>query len=277
MHTGGGTANPFAHQVGEIAEHQRPLIFAAALSLIEAPPAPGEQADLCRSLLLSPGFFSYIFEPDSFDLPTLLSLFGVLSDVDAYVDVKVARFLSGRADAPGAANTRAVLRALEVLDDVFPGGRLIMSLNRLLRHPDPAVVSKAALVLGRRVGSPAWVEHRMASSDARVRANVVQALWGINEPFARAQFRLSLADPSSRVVGNALVGLHRLGDPEAAPRILAMSRHPGARFRATAAWVMGELHLPEFAPALQEALADEDSRVRHAAEHALRQFRAEPA
>ena len=114
-----------------------------------------------------------------------------------------------------------------------------MPLTRLLRNGSATIASKAALMFGRRVSNPLWVERQMAMADARMRANVIEALWGVKSPEAEKSLRAALYDSHHRVVGNALVGLHQLGDREVPGRLMEMAAHADPHFRAAAAWAMG--------------------------------------
>ena len=145
-----------------------------------------------------------------------------------------------------------------------------MTLSRLVRHPDKRIASKAALLLGRRVRNPLWVERHMSAEDARLRANVVEALWGTDSAFARQTLHGCLGDDSNRVVGNALVGLHLLGDPSVDSTVRRMLQDRRAPFRWTAAWVMGRIGSEAFRKPLEGALADPNHQVRGAARRALR-------
>src|SRR5437899_3333086 len=78
----------------------------------------------------------------------------------------------------------------------------------------------------------------------------IEALWGVDTPEVRAFLHAAARDPDNRVVGNALMGLYRLEDASAVPALLKMTSHESRRFRATAAWVMGETKDARFTKAL---------------------------
>jgi HEAT repeat protein len=163
----------------------------------------------------------------------------------------------------------AALHVLSVLDEISPGSRLAMALTCLERSPSAAVASKAALMLGRRVANPLRVERQMMVTDARIRANVIESLWGVNSSQARRTLRKSLHDPHNRVVANALVGLHMLRDLDAAARLKAMITHPDPRFRVSAAWAMGRTGDRSLMDSLRLALEDSEAAVRASAARAL--------
>jgi HEAT repeat protein len=162
----------------------------------------------------------------------------------------------------GEAHAAEALHVLAALDEISRGGRLAMALTRLTRSASAHVASKAVLMLGRRVSNPAWIERQMAADDARIRANVIESLWGLASELARKSFRTSLQDVHNRVVGNALIGLHLLGEQDVGERLTEMINHPNPSFRATAAWAMGRRGDPVHADSLRLALDDPDPGVR---------------
>ena len=131
---------------------------------------------------------------------------------DPTVDIRLARQLadsnsSDRAMAPGMAE-----RLLEIVDRISDGNRLLPSLMRILRHDNPYLRSKAVLMIGRSGRSLSWIEKRLQESDTRVRANAIEAIWGVDTDQARELLEWATRDGNNRVVGNALVGLYRRGE-----------------------------------------------------------------
>jgi len=248
-------------------------LFGAALSLIELPPDSRLARALSKALLTSSEFPSYLSKPVNFTREQLALVCRTLLRVDPQFDARLASALSGDSFETDAAG---VLHVLAVLDGLSSGGRLAMALSRLQRNGSSAIASKAALMFGRRVSNPLWVERQMGVKDARTRANVIETLWGVNSAEARKSLRAALHDPHQRVVGNALVGLHLLGDPEVAGRLREMAAHPDSHFRAAAAWAMGRTGDRSHLESLRAALDDSNAGVRASAAHALAVFPPEP-
>jgi hypothetical protein len=146
-------------------------------------------------------------------------------------------------------------------------------LEHLLQHPDPRMRSKAALLIGRRNKSADWVEQSKQEPDPRVRANAIEGLWGADEDAVRRLFWEMAWDANNRVVGNALMGLYLIGDTRAITRTLEVAGHVEPRFRATAAWVMGQAGDPRFRTALGRMLVDRDRMVRGRAFRSLSTIR----
>jgi hypothetical protein len=183
-----------------------------------------------------------------------------LCELDPQLDMKLARRLSGTASdkVPEA----VVQRVLVLLNSIPENARVLPIVIKLLRHPSPSVRSKAALVIGRVSKTPRVTEEFLSESDPRVRANAIEALWGMDSPRARAVLREAADDPDNRVAGNALLGLYRVGETFAISRILQLAVHPKAEFRTTAAWVMAQTGSPRFLPALTQMVRETDPNAR---------------
>ena len=247
--------------------------FAAVLSQIELPPDSRPARALCQALIATPLFLRYLASPANFSRAELAVVCRALMLVDPGLDARFASALPG--DSCALQDVAATLHVLPVLDELSSGSRLVMALTRLTRSPSSKVASKAALMLGRRVSNPLWAERQMSVDDPRLRANVIQSLWGLDSATARKCLRASLHDPNNRVVANALVGLHLIGDPDVAARLKAMVTHPDPRFRASAAWALGQIGDRSLENTLRLALEDSEAAVRASAARALEAFRAE--
>lgn len=144
----------------------------------------------------------------------------------------------------------------------------------LLRHTDPRVRSRAAVLLGRRFRSAHWAERYIFDKDARVRANVVESLWGLDLPGVRELLLTASQDRANRVAGNAVYGLCVLGAPEAGPAIRAMAAQGDSACRTTAAWVMGQTGDGGFHEDLLRLTRDPVPAVRKTALRALLRLQA---
>src|SRR5208283_3130365 len=153
-------------------------------------------------------------------------------------------------------------RVLLLLSSIPENARVLPMVVKLLRHPNQNVRSKAALVIGRVSKTPQVMKGFLAEPDPRVRANAIEALWGMDSDQACAVMREAADDPNNRVAGNALVGLYRAGETLAIPRILQLACHPKAEFRTTAAWIMEQSGSPRFLPALAHMVRESDPRAR---------------
>lgn len=192
---------------------------------------------------------------------------------DSTVDIALARELADASSAStGAAGMGMAERLLEILDEISDGKRIERSLMRITRSANPFLRSKAVLMIGRSGRSLTWLK-RLWESDARVRANAIEAVWGIDTKEARGLVEWGARHRNNRVVGNSLMGLYRLGETAALAELIKMAGHDSPVFRRTAAWVMGETGDPRFSEVLGRMIADSSGDVRKTAFAAVRRIR----
>jgi hypothetical protein len=264
--------------IREIAAADPALFFDAALSILEspsdAPCAPRVYARLfgCSTFLVE------LVRTGRFSDKELLQRCSDWIAIDRFLDIRLAQLTPGRHEDPFGLPAETIVRVLEVLNHISSGPRLILILNHLKNHPNKQVAEKATVLVGRRIWSAPWLNQRLASTDASIRAGAVEGLWGREMPSARELLRRHRQDENNRVAGNALLGLHFLGEAgvlELAKEMIHDERPP---FRQTAAWVMGQIAEPAFVEPLTAALADSEAGVRLSAKRALAMIRrGEPA
>jgi HEAT repeats len=247
--------------------------IAAALAMLESKSDRGDQHRIYTSLLECPEFLLQLFLSDQFDRSRLLEVCRGLKEIDDLLDVRLARLAPGRHEDAHGLPPEVVLRVLDILHVISSGPRLIQIVVHLAHHPDERVASKAAMLIGRRLRNHNWVLGQFESQDPRIRANVVEGLWGVDTPFARKWLWDAVKDENCRVVGNALLALHLLREPAAAKLVEGMLADERPPFRRTAAWLMGKIARPEFEDCLRQAASDEDPGVRQAVARALEVFR----
>lgn len=119
----------------------------------------------------------------------------------------------------------------------------------------PRVRSALALASGRLAALARLGESLFEDPDPRVRANVIESLWGRSDDEALARFQAALQDSHPRPAANACVGLYLAGRAEAVRELSLLAAHPEPRFRAAAAWAMGRTGHPRFLPLLAEMRA----------------------
>jgi hypothetical protein len=91
--------------------------------------------------------------------------------------------------------------------------------------PDPRVAAQATLFVGKGVQSPAWSAKQMLHPDQRVRANAVESIWGLDTQPAVQLLEKCIDDKNTRVVGNALLGLHITGHRDLERELVFSSKH----------------------------------------------------
>lgn len=149
-------------------------------------------------------------------------------------------------------------------------------LKRLLDSPNGRIRSKAARMLGQDSSSPYWLSEVLSDSDARVRANAIEALWHVDVPEVVGYYQHAAMDPVPRVAANALVGLYLAGKAEALAGIDAMARDEDAGRRASATWAMGRTGDRRFIAGLKRLIKDEHPLVRTNAIRAATRIRKAP-
>jgi hypothetical protein len=230
----------------------------------------GEASRFLASLLCSNGRMAAKLCDPAASLEESVSVAKALSQHEPRFDARFARSLLDDSQMTEAARERGLV----VLEKLGNGGRLIPILIQFLRDPDHHIQAKAALMFGRIGSTSGIVDRLMRDKDARIRANFVEGLWNCtaNEECLRL-FRRFLEDPHHRVVGNAVVGLHRLGEhSEVIKHLAKMTRRPEASFRASAAWVMGQTGEERYISVLRHLVRDPDPSVRHGALRSLRRI-----
>ncbi len=239
---------------------ENPHAFLSAAVEVLKRQADTRGAQFVASLLVTSGLLLAALCDPSLSHQQALAMARIAMRADSTRDV-----ILGRASADRVASSR-VIRILEK----NAGGRdFLPLLVRLLRQPNPYLRSKAVLMLARDTRNVSWVRKTLVDADPRIRANAVEALWGVDSVEARELLESLHSDANNRVAGNALFGLYRLGDAGVIPEIIAMSMHEEPVFRATAAWVMGETGHPRFGEAISELLKDPHQVARRAALGAL--------
>jgi HEAT repeat protein len=158
---------------------------------------------------------------------------------------------------------RQAEHVLAILDAIAEGPRVVPMIRYLLRHTDARLRSKATLLIGRAIKNPEWLEQQLREPNPRVRANAVEAFWGVERPGVQGLLQVAARDPNLRVAVNALVGLYRLGDPACLARLRELASCQGAPQRASAAWAMGVTGDPRFLSLLRNMNPEPPDQVGH--------------
>lgn len=212
-------------------------------------------------LAIAAGIIQVLLEVFPRDRQGALSLAKKVIQCEPRFDLAMAEYLS-RLTLGSLPDESAVHIIIDLLEVISEGDRLVPNILKLLKHPSPKVRSKAALFVGSRTQNVAWATSRMQESDGRVRANIVESLYGMNSDVVHQIFRNHVHDDDNRAAGNAVLGLYQLGDPAAIPLIYEMARHAQPKFRNTCAWVIARTIDPRFLPLLAELIQDPDEIVR---------------
>jgi HEAT repeat protein len=153
------------------------------------------------------------------------------------------------------------LEEISLDSDIQPISRIVP----LFRTEDARVRSKLARLVGRYLGHKSFVDKRLEDEDARVRANAVESLLGLNPGLVRPLLHHASFDRNHRVRMNALLGLYMMGEPGVAQALIKQAASRSPVVRAAAAWAMGQTRSAEFQEMLTTLCSDEDFLVRNRA------------
>src|SRR5438105_4520572 len=120
--------------------------------------------------------------------------------------LEVARYLQDQC-ATDEPDLNAVSRTLDIIVESAPPCTLLVVLRPILRECDPRVRSKCVLVLAQHDQNVGWAEKLMSDDDGRIRASVVEGLWGRTSPEVEQLFLRAASDTHHRVAANATYGL----------------------------------------------------------------------
>jgi len=166
-----------------------------------------------------------------------------------------------------------VARALDVLNVLTPSCALLMVLRPLLRDCGPRLRSKLVLVLVRQSQNLGWANKLLEDDDARIRASVIEGLWGGKSPELEQIFLRGVADSHHRVAANAAYGLYLMDASKATPEIERLLANEERAFRSAAAWVVGKTGSTELRGLLNPLIRDRDPVVRHSGFQAMMALR----
>ena len=218
-------------QIRDLLDNDRDLFYATSIEILKST-ADSRGAQYLVALLVSNGMLLQALCNPELSREEALSLGRAARRVDPMVDVALARSLADSAVGDSAIHVADPAKLMDILCEIADPGRIMPSLMRMMRHPNPYLRSKAVKMIGRGSKSTKWVMGRLSESDPRVRANAIESLWGVDTPEARTLLKFAASDANNRVAGNALLGLYHLGEASvlsdvvnlAAPRIPSVSR-----------------------------------------------------
>jgi len=192
--------------------------------------------------------------------------------VDPQLPSKLVSYLLERTDLEPPECLERILALLKAMPDAASFRPM---LTPLLRHENPRIRAKVALLAGTGNRNRTWFERRMLEDDPRVRANAIESAdTGIAEEL-RPMFRAAVSDSNNRVVGNALVALYRLGEAQAVAKLYELASRPEPEFRATAVWAMAETGDTRFLPVLARIVTDPNETIKPATFRAIRKLRSQ--
>ncbi len=269
-------ANASRKQIRDILDNDRELFFTSSIEILKSSP-DSRGVQFLVALLAANGMLLQSLCDPSLSKEDALSLGRAARRVDPMVDATLARDLADSAVGSGSTVIADPARVMDILSEIGDPSRIMGSLMRMMRHPNPYLRSKAVKMIGRGTRSVKWVMGRLSEADPRVRANAVESLWGLETPEARALLNFATNDADNRVVGNALLGLYHMGEASVLSDVIRLAVNEAAPFRASAAWVMGETADLRFSEALRRMISEPDATVRKRAFASLGRLKAASA
>ena len=260
-------------QIRDLFDNHRELFYGTSIEILKTS-GDSRGAQYLVALMVANGMLLEALCNPKLSRADALSLGRAARRVDPMIEVSLARSLADSALGGSEVHVADPARLMEILCEIADPGRIMPSLMRLMRHPNPYLRSKAVKLIGRGSGSTKWVMGRMSEADPRVRGNAIESLWGVGTPEARALLNFACTDANNRVVGNALLGLYYTGHASMLAEIVKLTEHESAMFRSSAAWVMGKTGDVRFTGALRRMIAEPDPIVRKRAFAALAQIKA---
>lgn len=258
-------------QIRNILDNERGSFYSSAIEILKSD-GDSRGAHYLIALIVSNGLLVDALCDPGLTRDQAMTLARAAIRLDSMVDAMIARRLADSAVGQSEP-VHDPARLMYILAEIADASRVLPSLMRLLRHPNPYWRSKVVKIIGRGSRSVKWVKGKLGESDARVRANALEAIWGVESPEAGEVLHAAAADTNNRVAGNALLGLYFLGDTSALDDLARMACHGSHLFRSTAAWVMGETGDPRFLESLRKLLLDSEPVVRKRALSALHRLR----
>jgi hypothetical protein len=215
-----------------------------------------------------------IATPSSTTFVQALRLTRYMLEVDGNFLNTLLTALMTRQDLADPACTVRVLDLIGECATQFANWR---SLIRIHSEGDPEIRARCAALLARyRFRDEAGIE-RFRRSDPRIRANIIQTLWGVPQDQANAILEVAVQDENNRVAGNACLALYNSGDTRALVHLAEMLSSSEPRKKITAAWVIGQCRDGRFASRLLEALRGDLPALRKRSITSLAKLEAIPA
>ncbi len=268
-------SNPLSAELMRRFATDTPRVFApvAVSMLLNATEAAGFKY-LAMLLMKQPSLFKQLSDAVLSRAQAIIVTRRLMSTYPS-LDIRFARQLPApNGSTPDTLIGRAAERALDILDELSPGNRIVPILSHLTRHADQKISAKATLLIGKRVQNAEYAERILSEeTDPRIRGSAIEAVWGNDSPPVQQLFWDCMEDRHNRVVGNAMVGLYLAGEEKVNGLVSRLAFDSKPEFRMTSAWVMGKIGNADFLPTLSPLMRDKVPGVRSAALRALQTIR----
>jgi hypothetical protein len=259
-------------EIRDLLEHSPAEFCSAAVELLGGEDSERVQRYLVALLGTNNLLIPCLTDPST-PIEKAESIAALARRVDPQLPAKLVGFVLERSDTETPERLERILGLLKCMPDATSFRPL---LTPLVRHPNPRVRAKVALLAGEGNRNRTWFERLMSEDDARVRANAIESAGPSVAEDLQPLFRAAASDSNNRVAGNAMVALYRLGESMAVANICEMASRADPAFRATAVWAMSETGDTRFLSLLAKIVTDPNETIKAAAFRAIRKLRAQP-
>ena len=253
--------------------HDKVKFFSSACRILKSGGTTPGQRYLMKLLLESDLLLISLTDPVLFPVDAAITLARICIRLDPMLDFKLLdQLFQGAYLDAGVIDVQRALRTMKIVSALQVSMHIQPLLLKLMRFTHPQLRSKATLLFCQLNRNPQWAERKLSDEDGRIRANIIEGLWGVAE--ARDVLCEALRDGNHRVAANALIGLYHLdGIAAVAAPLEAMGSSLKFLYRSTAAFAMGQTADPHFLPLLTEMAKDPNVKVRGMALRALVRIR----
>ena len=164
--------------------------------------------------------------------------------VDSGFAIEIVRRITSAASPQANLEGEDLVFLLQMANATNSLASVAASLRWLCESSAPRVRATAAVFGAGQPNGKLIVDRLAGDSDARVRANVVEALWSAPPAVARPYFLAGQLDHHHRVRANALVGLYKNGEIGSLQNTARMAASPAPLSRAAARWAISQMDDP---------------------------------
>jgi len=150
-------------QIRDLLDNDRELFYATSVEILKST-TDSRGAQYLVALLVSNGMLLQALCSPELSREEALLLGRSARRVDPMVDVALARSLADSAVGDGAIHVADPARLMDILCEIADPGRIMPSLMRMMRHPNPYLRSKAVKMIGRGSKSTKWVMGRLTNA-----------------------------------------------------------------------------------------------------------------
>lgn len=250
-------AKPFAtsRALRQLRDSETARFVESALRVIAEQPESASIRFLATLIPLTDQILELIAHPKAFDEAGARRIIEVMRRIDSQTESRLLRLITANPAKPLA--PQIIDRILDVIDSITDTPRLVPVLMQIYRAASPYLRARLALSIGRHHRNKDWIEDRMRDTDARVRANAVEANWNCKDDQALNLFNAASRDNHHRVAANGAVGLYWAGDIRSLRLLADLAEHPEPNWRAAGLWAIGHIQDTRFLSLLETSMCDE--------------------